>query len=94
MIKKLTIMGTQHSVRWNARLKDDWGDFDAEKKLIRIAKAPLLQQRETLLHEVMHAIEEQYGFDMNHDHLTLMARGLLAVLRDNPEFREVLLGEE
>lgn len=92
--KQVTILGKPHRIRWNAKIPSDrWGDYDGAKALIRIGKAPLLQQKEALLHEVMHAIEEQYGFEMDHDHLTLMARGLLSVMRENPEMRDVLFGD-
>lgn len=93
MLKTVRVLGTPLKLRWNARLKDEWGDYDKDKALIRIAKAPPLQQREALLHELMHAIEDGYGFEMNHDHLTLMARGLLTVVRDNEGLSELLFGE-
>lgn len=96
MIKIIRVLGRKHKLSWNCdpkKLKDAWGDYDPNTLEIRIAKAPLLQQQEALLHELMHAIEEQYGFEMDHDHLTLQARGIIMILRDNPKLHKVLFGD-
>ncbi len=44
------------------------------------------QMRETCLHEVVHAVEWAVKADMEEDEVGRMARGLFAVLRDNPSF--------
>ncbi|VBI24581.1 hypothetical protein [Burkholderia pseudomallei] len=48
-----------------------------------------LDEADTLLHEVMHAIRFQllreYGEEVEEDYVTSLATGLIHVFRDNPE---------
>jgi hypothetical protein len=94
VIRSVNVLGRIYKVRWNAKLPTDrWGDHDYAKGLIRIGKAPQIQQRETLLHELMHAIEDESGFEMDHDQLTIMARALLGVMTSNPGLATKIFGE-
>ena len=95
-IKRIKVLGKSNRLWWNSRRvpKDAWGDYDPEAHVIRIAKAPALQQREALLHEISHAIEREYGFDLNHDKLTLLVRGLLMVMRENDGLADLIFGKE
>lgn len=65
----------------------DRGSCEATKQKITILHdMPADEERDTLLHEVLHAIEEAMGLDMPDRHIRLLATGLYAVFRDNPEF--------
>lgn len=94
MLRSIRVLGKKHKIERNVKIKDAWGEFDPNKNLIRLSKLPTFLRQEVLLHEVMHAIEGQFGFDMDHDHLTLMARGLVMVMRENPELAAELFGDE
>lgn len=96
MLKQIRVLGstTRIKVVSPKTLKDAWADYDPKRKEIRLANNnPPLQNQEALLHEIMHAIEEEYGFDMNHEHLTLMARGIRIVMRENPKLAKVIFGD-
>lgn len=95
MIRKVRVFGTDVTIRLvkDKSLDDAWADFDPETKEIRLGRdVPRLQKQEAILHELMHAIETEWGFEMNHEHLTLMARGIIFVIRDNPKLVKVLFG--
>ena len=48
------------------------------------------QKRDTLLHEVIHAIDFAVHLELKERHVHALAAGLLCVLRDNPELVERL----
>jgi len=51
-------------------------------------------EREVLTHEIFHAISDEMGLDMSEEQITGMAKGVLAVLMDNPNFAKFLLKKE
>lgn len=42
-------------------------------------------KKATLLHEVIHAIDEQYSIDLKEEQVVSLTHGLMSVLKDNPE---------
>ena len=54
------------------------------------------EQKDALLHEVMHAILYQqgreYGGDVEETYVRALATGLIAVFQDNPEFAAYISG--
>ena len=69
---------------------DKWGNFN--KRLLRIEMDPnhpsVLQELDTLLHEIFHAVYLLYGLeeeDKEERIVTLMGIGFTQVLRDNPK---------
>lgn len=51
-------------------------------------------EKETLFHEVLHAISDEMGLEFTEAHVAGAARGILAVLMDNPSFARFLLKKE
>ena len=52
-------------------------------------------QKETLLHEVFHAVStEMLAVELTEEQVLGMAKGILAVLMDNPTFARFLLKKE
>lgn len=51
--------------------------------------------KDTVLHEVLHAIRQsqgrEYGGEVEEDYVRSLATGLTVVLRDNPEFAKWLI---
>jgi hypothetical protein len=65
---------------------DLFGQVDYRRRRIRISdRADEVRQRETLLHEVIHAVDEAVDADLTEHQVTVIARGLFAVIRDNPD---------
>lgn len=51
-------------------------------------------QKETVLHETVHAISDEMGLDLSEAQVSGTAKGMLAVLIDNPSFAKFLLKKE
>ena len=51
-------------------------------------------QKETVLHEVLHAISDEMALDLSEAQVDGGAKGILAVLMDNPSFAKYLLKKE
>jgi hypothetical protein len=48
-------------------------------------------QKDTLFHEVIHAVSDEMGLEMSEEQVSGSAKGILAVLMDNPTFARYLL---
>jgi hypothetical protein len=62
--------------------------FESE---IRIQKELSIElKQETILHEVIHGIENFFGLDLEEDEVKQLGRGLTMVFKDNPKLLEYL----
>ena len=65
--------------------EDSSGEQRRDQQLIKVKAGQHPETlRETLLHELIHAIEEQLGLDMKERQVHSLAIGLFQVLRENP----------
>ena len=55
---------------------------------------PLESEQDTMLHEIIHAVDETLGLQMNEYQVTVLATGLLAALKDNPGLRSYLCAKK
>lgn len=99
--KTLSLIGKRHRIEWDCiGLTADDGDdvdglFDRQKKLIQIAAGQTHDdERETILHEILHALEVQMDAEIPEAKLRQLAVGLYAALKDNPKLVKYLLEEE
>lgn len=51
-------------------------------------------QKEVILHEVLHAVSDEMGLELSESQVSGTAKGILAVLIDNPSFAKFLLKKE
>lgn len=84
------VLGRVYKIKRLKRMKDA-GNCDYVKAELRVsANQDDLEQKDALLHEVMHAIRYQqgreYGGEVEEDYVRSLATGLIAVLQDNPDF--------
>lgn len=71
----------------------DQGNCNNQKLQIMIQNGNALQQeQDTVLHEVLHAIDYSVQAKMNERQITVMASGLLSVMQENPQLMGYLLG--
>lgn len=67
------------------------GRCDSDKQEIYVEKGqPLESEQDTVLHEVLHAVDHAFCIALTELQVRQTATGLLAVLKDNPEFLEYL----
>lgn len=73
------------------RLKGQARHNDLEIRLDKGMRFP--HQRETLLHEVLHAVDVDRGLELSEDAVHQLSVGLAAVLLDNPDLTRLFLVE-
>lgn len=90
----IRVFGKKHSVIWECdNLGDASGEINFGPCVISIAgKIADDEAKETLLHELIHAVEHQLGIDIPEQKLRGFSVGLFAVMRDNPELPDFLFG--
>lgn len=85
-MNSLNILGKTFKVEWVDELDGAVGETYTHKQLIRMQKGtPPDTERETLLHEVIHAVDESLALHMTEAQVHGLACGLYAVLRDNEQ---------
>jgi hypothetical protein len=88
--EKVKILGKPFQVTYTttAPLPDDLnGECDTDKQTILVRDSqPLESEQDTVLHEVLHAIDEAVDTRMKETQVKKVATALLAVLKDNPRF--------
>ena len=89
--ERIRILGKLFKVT-NGPLDDDLnGECDTDTQTLAIRDGqPLESEQDTVLHEVIHAIDEAMGLRMKEAQVKGCATGLLAVLKDNPRFGSYL----
>lgn len=98
--KTLRLIGKRHRFEWVNGLQDENGDdvygmFHWKRKLIQICEGQTHDdERETVLHEILHALEAQMNAEIPEAKLRQLAVGLYASLKDNPRLVGYLLEEE
>lgn len=81
------IMGKAWEVQ-EREMKDAHGKTYPHAQLILIhPDLHQTQRQDTLLHEIVHAIDHELDLDMTERQVRLLATGLLGVLIDNPKVR-------
>ena len=91
--ERLKILGKPFQIKWLTEGLDNdlVGECDTDKQVISVRDGqPLEQEQDTLLHEVIHAIEEAMGLKMSERQVKGCATGLLAVMKDNARFSSYL----
>lgn len=71
---------------------DDLGTTHAnDSKIdIRMGQSPL-EERDTVLHEVIHAIDHTMEIGLKEKQVVVLAHGLIGVFQDNPEFAKYII---
>ncbi len=94
------ILGKRYAVSYIERAEGDGdcGEVDHNRCVIEVSTGFQCadQQRDTLLHEVLHAVDHEMnglGGALREKHIRTMATGLFAVLRHNPALVAFLTGE-
>lgn len=96
--KRLRINGNSYRVSFlpEEALPDALGQHHADSATIEVRKGltPFIE-KDTLLHEVFHAIRSAQGFEygeaVEEGYVRSLATGLVGVLQDNPSFAKWLI---
>jgi hypothetical protein len=89
--KSIKILGKHHRVNWGIDLDGDCGQIDEVKNLIEISDGMgAHEERETVLHEIVHAVAHQLGVKMPEKKVRPMSCGIYEVLMNNPKLTAYL----
>ena len=101
--QRVRVLGKQFAVAYvpagddalkNAEGEDCLGMCSPARQTVHVEDGqPLETEQETTLHEVMHAIEDAMGLDLDETVISQMSKGLIAVVKDNPSFVRYLMAK-
>ena len=100
MIKSVKVLGinvpiVEQTFREFPEMLNAYGYFDAQHERIILASHNNHdRKRECTLHEILHALEKATETPLEEAQVGRIARGLFAVLRDNPEYVAWLMETE
>jgi hypothetical protein len=94
--RQLSVIGKRYRVKWSAPISEDLaGECDHATNILSICTGmPHDEERDTVLHEVTHAVEKQLQCEIPEEKLRMIVTGLYAVLKDNPRLTAYLFEEE
>ena len=89
---KIDVLGIEYSIELEEHMPDDnWGIAEHRTTTLKIAEnLEDSRKRETLLHEVMHAVDATIDIGLEEEVVGPLSAGLFCVLKSNPELREAL----
>ena len=91
---RIKVVGKNYAIEILDRVDEDdsLGYSDETNQKVLLKRAQHFEAlKDTLLHEVVHAIDHAIGLDLREEQVRGLAGGILQVLRDNPKFARFLL---
>jgi hypothetical protein len=89
---EIAVVPSDHDILNNDDGANLLGRVDHNKQRIAISDEQCLEaMQDTLMHEIVHAVESCMNITVSETAVTRFATGLLAVLRENPKVVEYLL---
>jgi hypothetical protein len=92
--KRVKVIGKTYSIDYMDKVdeEDNLGEHDITTQKIKIRKEQHFEAlRDTVMHEVMHAIDEQMSLKLKESQVHALASGLLQLIRENPKFLRFLM---
>lgn len=92
--QRVKIVGKNYSVVVVDKVdeEDSLGDSDEPSQQITIRRCQHFEAaKDTVLHEIVHAIDHAMGMDLAEQQVVGIAAGVLQVLRENPKLARFLL---
>lgn len=84
-MNSLRVLGKPYKITWG-NLEDCLGETDSTHQTIKMQTGlPKDNEEETLLHELIHAVDESLGLQMTEAQVHALACGLYAVFKDNEQ---------
>ena len=88
------VLGKTYRIEVVKKKGSDYGECFVDQCHIEVAAYQCeTQKRDTLLHELAHAVDHEMGCGMKEAQIRRMATGILAVLRHNPALVAFLTAE-
>lgn len=95
---KVRIFGRDFSIHYipNSSLGVDrmgYCEWTKQKISVEDGLTPI-EEADTVLHEVIHGLDDVMGLKLEEDQVKCLATGILGILQDNPEFAKYLIKEK
>jgi hypothetical protein len=87
--QSVVVIGKTFTIEYVEKVDDDdnSGECDDAAQIIKVNRKQHAESiKDTLLHEVIHAVERQLDLRMKEKQVHALAVGMLQVLRENPTF--------
>ena len=79
-------------VKNHPKIVGNFGHCDMDNNTIWIASnASEVQQKSTLLHEIIHLVEQSVGLNFSEHSVLALEAGLFHILRDNEKIKDAIL---
>ena len=79
-------------VKNHPKIQGNFGHCDMDNNTIYLhANATDIQQKSTLLHEIIHVVEQSNGLNFSEHSVLSLEAGLFHIMRDNDNIRKELL---
>jgi hypothetical protein len=88
--KEIRILGKDYSVQIIPDFENCGECIDMKQQIKLQADMPMALEQDTLLHEVIHALDFGMKLHMKERQVSALASGLIGIFRDNPAFVEYL----
>lgn len=90
---KIRVVGRDIAVQYvsEEEMPKNWGEYDYDTLTVRVRNGQQTAfEADTVLHELIHAIDDAMQLGMAERQVHCTATGLIALLKDNPAFLEYL----
>lgn len=92
MPSQIEMLGFKIPIILDDKRDDVWGEWDGGLCTITINnKASLDHKRVTLLHELIHGIDDFLGLNVPHKNVYALSHIIFVILRENPDFAAWLI---
>lgn len=87
---QVNVLGKTYAIEWPPHIYDDAGEqsgtSSARHQVIKVATSHHPeQQQDTLLHEIVHAVDEEMGTKLEEEQVARLSTGLLQIMKSNPD---------
>ena len=88
--KNVKILYKEYNVEFEPNLHDENGDLYGQilympERIIINSAGSVEQQKSTLLHEIVHGLDELYGIGLKEDQVEKLGTAMYMLVKDNPE---------
>lgn len=88
--KEVSILYKKHDIEFEPNLHDENGGLYGQilyvpERIIINSAGSVEQQKATLLHEVIHALDELYGIGLKEEQVEKLGNAMHMLVKDNPE---------
>lgn len=91
--RQVRVIGRDVAIEYVSELPKAVGEYDYSTQTVRISEnQPAVFEADTVLHELLHAIDDAMQLGMSERQVHCTATGIVALFRDNPDLLDYVYG--